>query len=331
MSPLLRSRAPSPAPPQRESKLKQALSNLKQAQSLLRPALRLGKAAVTGIGIPGVEGVVNGVVELGEMVSTMRGNKEDLVKLKKHLDTLDAVDSSNMGGDLKQRVETLKKELHLITTEHNQLAKREKFMRFFDSKGDKEAIQNIQDSIVSCIQGFTFYGTVSIEKLVGDMVAQVQEIQKNVASMAPQVDQMQQKAILADLKYISAQYNAANTPDTCMKGTRVEILKDILIHLTSFSDQIVMLSGSAGSGKSTIAKTVAQILAEENYILAASFFFSRYYTERRELDFLPTTLALQLADYSSDFRSRLVNFLHKDHTRILFADPKQQFQKLVML
>ncbi|KAJ7025428.1 hypothetical protein C8F04DRAFT_1239160, partial [Mycena alexandri] len=172
MSLLLRSRAPSPSPRQMESKLKQALSSLKQAQSLLRPALRLGKAAVTGIGIPGVEGVVNGVVELGEMVSTMRGNKVDLVKLKKHLDTLDAVDSSNMGGDLKQRVETLKKELHLITTDHNQLAKREKFMRFFDSKGDKEAIQNIQNSIVSCIQDFTFHGTISIEKLVGDMVAQ---------------------------------------------------------------------------------------------------------------------------------------------------------------
>ncbi|KAJ7023485.1 hypothetical protein C8F04DRAFT_1134494 [Mycena alexandri] len=146
----------------------------------------------------------------------MRGNKEDLVKLKKHLDTLDAVDCSNMGGDLKQRVETLKKELHLITTDHTQLVKREKFMRFFDSKGDKEAIQNIQNSIVSCIQDFTFYGTVSIEKLVGDMVAQ------GIHTYPGAVDQVQQKAILADLKYISAQYNAANTPDICMKGTRIQ-------------------------------------------------------------------------------------------------------------
>ncbi|KAJ7037580.1 hypothetical protein C8F04DRAFT_1232451 [Mycena alexandri] len=81
-----------------ESKLKQALSSLKQAQSLLKPALRLGKAAVNSIGIPGVEGVVNVVVELGEMVLTMRGNKEDLVKLKKHLDTLDTIDCSSMGG-----------------------------------------------------------------------------------------------------------------------------------------------------------------------------------------------------------------------------------------
>ncbi|KAJ7238657.1 hypothetical protein C8J57DRAFT_1727572 [Mycena rebaudengoi] len=36
-----------------------------------------------------------------------------------------------------------------------------------------------------------------------------------------------------------------------------------------------MLSGVAGSGKSTIAKTVATILANNNRALAASFFFSR--------------------------------------------------------
>ncbi|KAJ7754042.1 hypothetical protein B0H16DRAFT_1690613, partial [Mycena metata] len=308
----------------------------------------------------GIEGIVNGVIELEEMVLTMRGNKGDLVKLKKHLDALDAVDCSNMEGDLKQRVETLKKELHPIITDHNQLVKRTKIMGFVNSKEDKEVIQNIQNSIISCIQDFTFHGAISIEKLVGDLTPQVQEIQKNVdtmtpqvqeiqrnvdtmtpqvqeiqrnvGSMAPQVDQVQQKAILADLKYIPAQYNAANTPDTCMKGTRVQILKDVLTHLTltGFSKQIVMLSGSAGSGKSTIAKTVAQILAEEKHILAVSFFFSRHHAERRELDFLPTTLALQLADYSSYFRNCLVDLLHKDHTRILFSDPKEQFQKLVV-
>ncbi|KAJ7740092.1 hypothetical protein B0H16DRAFT_1694333, partial [Mycena metata] len=308
----------------------------------------------------GIEGIVNGVIELEEMVLTMRGNKGDLVKLKKHLDALDAVDCSNVEGDLKQRVETLKKELHPIITDHNRLVKRTKMMGFVNSKEDKEVIQNIQNSIISCIQDFTFHCAISIEKLVADLTPQVQEIQKNVDtmtpqvqeiqrnvdtmtpqvqeiqrnvdSMAPQVDQVQQKAILADLKYIPAQYNAANTPDTCMKGTRVGILKDVLTHLTltSFSEQIVMLSGSAGSGKSTIAKTVAQILAEENHILAASFFFSRHHAERRELNFLPTTLALQLADYSSGFRNCLVNLLHKDHARILFSDPKEQFQKLVI-
>ncbi|KAJ6505479.1 hypothetical protein C8R45DRAFT_549678 [Mycena sanguinolenta] len=97
-------------------------------------------------------------------------------------------------------------------------------------------------------------------------------------------DQVQQT--LAKIKYVSARYNAPNTPDKCMEGTRIDIIQDIVAHLTAPSgpsQRIVMLSGSAGTGKSTIAKTVASILAEEQHILAASFFFSRNYAERREI------------------------------------------------
>ncbi|KAJ6551887.1 WD40-repeat-containing domain protein, partial [Mycena capillaripes] len=138
---------------------------------------------------------------------------------------------------------------------------------------------------------------------------------------------------LAKIKYVSARYNAPNTPDKCMEGTRVDIIQDIIARLTAPSDpsqRIVMLSGSAGTGKSTIAKTVASILAEERHILAASFFFSRNYTERRELKGLPLTLAYQLADYNADFKNILVKFLDEDHTGILDADPKLQFQRLVV-
>ncbi|KAJ7234494.1 hypothetical protein B0H12DRAFT_156787 [Mycena haematopus] len=78
-----------------------------------------------------------------------------------------------------------------------------------------------------------------------------------------------------------------------------------------------MLSGSAGTGKSTIAKTVASILAEEKHTLAASFFFSRNFAERREIMGLPVTLAYQLADYNADFKNILVKFLDSDHTGFL--------------
>jgi predicted NACHT family NTPase len=91
-----------------------------------------------------------------------------------------------------------------------------------------------------------------------------------------------------------------------------------------------MLSGSAGTGKSTIAKTVASILAEKKHILVASFFFSRNYAERREIKGLPLTLAYQLADYNIDFKNILVKFLDEDHSGILDADPQLQFQKLVV-
>ncbi|KAJ6542901.1 hypothetical protein B0H19DRAFT_853278, partial [Mycena capillaripes] len=116
----------------------------------------------------------------------------------------------------------------------------------------------------------------------------------------------------------------------CMDGTRVDIIRDLVARLTSTPDSIrvVMLSGVAGSGKSTIAKTVATILAEEKNTLAASFFFSRDHTDRKEITHLATTLAMQLADYNPDFQAYLIELLEKDCTRICEAAPHLQFQKL---
>jgi uridine kinase len=60
-----------------------------------------------------------------------------------------------------------------------------------------------------------------------------------------------------------------------MDGTQVNIIRDLVACLTSTPDSIhlVMLSGVAGSSKSTIPKSVATILAEEKKTLVASFSF----------------------------------------------------------
>jgi hypothetical protein len=87
------------------------------------PALHLAKVGATGVGIPGVEGALNGVLELATMVSvrdsasvnnipdpvkqTMHSNKDDLAKLEKCLAKLSAIDTSGCGDDLKRRLTTL--------------------------------------------------------------------------------------------------------------------------------------------------------------------------------------------------------------------------------
>ncbi|KAJ6487473.1 WD40 repeat-like protein [Mycena vitilis] len=117
-----------------------------------------------------------------------------------------------------------------------------------------------------------------------------------------------------------------------MDGTRVEIIQDIMTFLTHAPNplqRVLMLSGSAGSGKSTIAKTIACLLAD-SHVLGASFFFSRDYADRNNLRGVPSTLARQLADYDVKYRSLLVKFLDEDRTGILSADPHLQFQKLVV-
>ncbi|KAJ7350946.1 hypothetical protein DFH08DRAFT_119166 [Mycena albidolilacea] len=118
-----------------------------------------------------------------------------------------------------------------------------------------------------------------------------------------------------------------------MDGTRVDIINNIVSRLMDPPDpdqHVVILSGSAGSGKSTIAKSVASILAEQKNVLAASFFFAWDTAEHNHIKSLPTTLARQLADYDDCFRCLLVKLITKDRTGILDMDPHLQFQKLVV-
>jgi hypothetical protein len=85
--------------------------------------LSLAKAGVTGIGIPAVESVVNGVYKLAQMISvwtlcldstsmrilfqTMKSNKEGLAALEESLTNLAAIDISGADGDLKDRLEAI--------------------------------------------------------------------------------------------------------------------------------------------------------------------------------------------------------------------------------
>ena len=71
------------------------------------------------------------------------------------------------------------------------------------------------------------------------------------------------------------------------------------------------MNGLAGTGKSTIAKTIAERLFADN-LLGASFFCSRDFEDRRNLHFIFPTLAIQLARKYPDFRSILVPLIQSD-------------------
>ncbi|KAF8196299.1 hypothetical protein K438DRAFT_757477, partial [Mycena galopus ATCC 62051] len=278
------------------------------------PVLRLARASTTGIGVPAVELIINGVLELATLVDTMHSNKEDLSQLDQRLDSFIAIDTSGSGETLRARLTTLVSKLTAVSAECKSLTGKHRFERLFKSREHKDKIQSIKSAITSHIQEFTFYSNISIEKLVTDMAF-------NVLA----------KQILSGVKWVSASYDAEDTPDVCMEGTRVDIVQEIIARLTGAdtAQRIIMLTGSAGSGKSTIAKTVASALAED-HILTASFFFSRAHAERKEIKLLPTTLAYQLAGRDANFEHLLVKFLDVDRSGVLSAGPRVQFQKLII-
>ncbi|KAF9643639.1 hypothetical protein BDM02DRAFT_3123137 [Thelephora ganbajun] len=93
---------------------------------------------------------------------------------------------------------------------------------------------------------------------------------------------------------------------SCLRGTRTAVLDEIELWTRDFDKPpIYWLNGLAGTGKSTIAQTIAgRVFA--NGQLGASFFCSRDFQDRRSLRFIFPTLAVQLARKYPEFRSIFV-------------------------
>ena len=115
----------------------------------------------------------------------------------------------------------------------------------------------------------------------------------------------------------------------CLRGTRSTVLNEIESWAKDFNKSPVFwLNGLAGTGKSTIAQTVAEhVFAEE--CLGASFFCSRDFEDRSDLHFIFPTIAFQLAHKYPDFRSHLVSLL-KSNPDVAHESLHSQMQKLIV-
>ena len=98
----------------------------------------------------------------------------------------------------------------------------------------------------------------------------------------------------------------------CLEGTRGAVLDEIERWIDDFDKPpVYWLNGLAGTGKSAIAQTIAERTAEGGN-LGASFFCSRDFEERSDLQFIFPTLAVQLARKYTQFRSIFVPLVQLD-------------------
>jgi len=127
----------------------------------------------------------------------------------------------------------------------------------------------------------------------------------------------QEAADLELLEKLKPVYEAgyqAGHHDRCLPGTRVSVLGDIVSWAKNPQDQNVFwLNGLAGTGKSTIAQSFAEMVVNEG-LLGASFFCSRDYLDRKELKNIFPTLAYQLACRYPQFQNHIINIIKKDPT-----------------
>ena len=114
-----------------------------------------------------------------------------------------------------------------------------------------------------------------------------------------------------------------------MKGTREEVLKDIDDWFANEEGQRVFwLNGLAGTGKSTIAQSLAET-SSENGKLGASFFCSRDFEDRSDLQKILPTLAFQLAFRYPHFRQKLLDVM-KEGPHVGHESLCSQMEKLLV-
>ena len=134
---------------------------------------------------------------------------------------------------------------------------------------------------------------------------------------------------LAKLKPVGDAGYRAGHHDKCLPGTRESVLQNIMIWARNPWDQNVFwLNGLAGTGKSTIAQSFSEMVANEG-LLGASFFCSRDYLERRELKNIFPTLAYQLAFHYPPFQSHIVTVIKKDPT-LVYTSLISQLENLLI-
>ena len=125
-----------------------------------------------------------------------------------------------------------------------------------------------------------------------------------------------------------ANYTCGNR-EGCLRGTRTGVLLEIDHWLTSVrGQQVFWLNGLAGTGKSTIAQTFAQTSFTDGK-LGASFFCSRDFEDRSNLQAIFPTLAFQLAFQYPPFRNKLLQVL-KAHPDVRRESLCLQMEKLIV-
>jgi hypothetical protein len=94
----------------------------------------------------------------------------------------------------------------------------------------------------------------------------------------------------------SARYNSRYAPPGCLEGTRITVLNKLREWALSPSPSfgVFWLAGTAGTGKTTIAKTFCDQMALEG-VLGATFFISRQNDARRDPHNIVRSIAYDLA------------------------------------
>ncbi|KNZ78071.1 hypothetical protein J132_02261 [Termitomyces sp. J132] len=269
----------------------------------------------------------NVLIDLGNAISDNKDALHELyTQTQKRLEVVNAGLMEIDNKDTKFRAITEKFAQSLIEKilELRAMSETSTWKRILENEQDNAKVQKIFKWIDKETENFVLQMNFNIDRNISslhDLVSQLKLHNWDYSKKAPY------DAILNDATLVRA---------PCIEGTRIRILKQLYEwaeDCSPTSPQVFWLTGPAGSGKSTIACSVAKQFDDSNKglnILQASFFCSRQFEDTRSRANIIPTLVYQLAHHSKSFLQSLcavnkldsVNKLGKQMNDLL-VDPWQ--------
>lgn len=157
------------------------------------------------------------------------------------------------------------------------------------------------------------------------------DIDQNVTQLHQGHDLAELDRLLAKLSYTGdAAFNSRHHQHEprCVPNTRVDLLDHLMSWSNSSEKCIFWLSGMAGTGKSTIARTIAASISDQGH-LGASFFFSKGQGDLGHAGKFVSTLAYQLAMVSSTLKGFICDAI-RDQDDITHQSLFNQWKKLII-
>ena len=146
----------------------------------------------------------------------------------------------------------------------------------------------------------------------------------NVSTAPPTVFDLLRPDYVQAALYNSSKREAEHAV-TCQPKTRDKILDEVRSWADSPTTPVCWLSGPAGTGKTTVAHTIAEEYDERGQ-LAATFFLWRKTGDRDDINKIVPTLAYQIAEKIPSAKERMEKiFILKDTSRAPLMDPLSRF------
>ncbi|KAK7687246.1 hypothetical protein QCA50_009751 [Cerrena zonata] len=279
--------------------------------------LENGKDALDIASIPGLKVAANAASALIDMALKTRANKKAWKDLAKEIKSLSEtiIDSSKKFGtamdrfqlsnrdevrnqlgtspEYKERVDALVRTLNEVKDKIDTLSKPNAFMRFLKSTRDEQALKGFADRINTARMNFIAGTVFNVESIVSVIMHVLEQMHLNATHKED--DDTLRALPIAEASYQSV-YTQSKTH--YLAGTRVDLLAELehwaKADMEFANIPVYILSGLAGTGKSTIACEIAKRLNKAK-LLGASFFFIRGIEKLSTIHFVLPTIAFQLA------------------------------------